>query len=251
MGQRMQTWVLERNGHYFESRVSYYPLVSGLQITVGQQVINPRTVEEALGRELNHGEVTNCFGCHASGALVNGQLTLAQMEPGVTCEHCHSGSSGHLLDALQGVFDSTPRNLKKLSSEEISSFCGQCHRSWETVIRNGIRGVLNVRFQPYRLENSKCFDGNDPRISCIACHDPHQSLVREDTKYDSKCLACHATPVAGSSVPQPAKAKSCPVANTGCSGCHMPKVRMNTPAGMITFTDHDIRLGKPGDLYPN
>jgi hypothetical protein len=173
------------------------------------------------------------------------------MEPGVTCEHCHSGSSGHLLDALQGVFDSTPGNLKKLSSEEISSFCGQCHRSWETVIRNGIRGVLNVRFQPYRLENSKCFDGNDPRISCTACHDPHQSLVREDTKYDSKCLACHATPVAGSSVPQPVKAKSCPVASTGCTGCHMPKVKMNTPAGLITFTDHDIRLGKPGDLYPN
>jgi hypothetical protein len=251
IGERMQTWVLERNGHYYESRVSYYPPISGLQITVGQEVINPRTVDEALGRELNHGEVTNCFGCHATGAVVNGQLTFPQMQPGVTCEHCHSGSTGHLLDASQGVFDSAPRNLKELSSEEVSSFCGQCHRTWETVIRNGIRGVRNVRFQPYRLENSKCFKGNDPRISCIACHDPHQSLVREDASYDTKCLACHAISGAGTSVAQDAKAKSCPVAKAGCTGCHMPKVKVNTPAGLITFTDHDIRMAKPGDPYPN
>jgi len=251
IGERMQTWVLERNGHYYESRVSYYPVISGLQITVGQEVLNPTTVEEGLGRELNHGEVMNCFGCHATGAVVNGQLILSQTQPGVTCEHCHSGSSGHLLDTFQGIFDSPPRNLKELSSEEVSSFCGQCHRTWETVIRNGIRGVLNVRFQPYRLENSRCFDGNDPRISCIACHDPHQSLVREDASYDSKCLACHATSAAGTSVTQHAKAKSCPVAKAGCTGCHMPKVKVNTPAGLITFTDHDIRMAKPGDPYPN
>lgn len=248
-GERMQTFVLERNGHYYESRVSYYAFIDGLQITVGQEVINPRTVDEALGRQLSHGEARNCFGCHASGAVVNGQLRLSQLQGGVTCEHCHTGATEHLLQTWQGIFDSVPRNLKTLSSEEVSSFCGQCHRSWETVIRNGIRGVRNVRFQPYRLENSKCFNGNDPRISCIACHDPHQPLVHESASYDSKCLACHATSATHGA--QAGKMKSCPVASTGCTECHMPKVNFETPAGVMTFTDHDIRLARPGDPYPN
>ena len=33
-------------------------------------------------------------------------------------------------------------------------------------------GVANVRFQPYRLISSKCYDAEDSRIRCTACHDP-------------------------------------------------------------------------------
>lgn len=57
-----------------------------------------------------------------------------------------------------------PLDLRKLTSEDLSDFCGQCHRSWETVVRSPWRGELNVRFQPYRLANRKCFSGTDPRI---------------------------------------------------------------------------------------
>ena len=31
----------------------------------------------------------------------------------------------------------------------------------------------------------------DPRITCIACHNPHQPLVHSTAAYDIKCLACH------------------------------------------------------------
>src|SRR5215467_407799 len=221
VGENMQTWVFEREGRYYESRVSYYPIINGLEITVGQENLRTETLEDALGRELNHGEVRNCFGCHSSGTVRDGKVDFVELQPGVTCEHCHAGSVEHQVDALEGIYDSAPRDLKKFSAEQVSNFCGQCHRTWATVIRMGIRGEPNVRFQPYRLENSKCFDGSDTRISCTACHDPHQNLVHGDTAYDAQCQACHA-----SATPQLAANKTCPVAKSKCVTCHMPKVKV-------------------------
>ena len=258
-GQGMQTWVFERDGQFYESLMSYYPSTKGLGTTVGDESLVPHTLEEAAGRALRHGDTKDCFVCHSTNAVSKGQLMLDSLQAGVTCEHCHAGASTHLLDAMQGVFDSAPPSIKKMSSEEISNFCGQCHRTWEMVVRNHTRGVVNVRFQPYRLANSKCFDGADPRISCIACHDPHQNLVRNDSAYDGKCLACHATKDSSNAGVKPvaalqaagthANAKACPVATSNCVSCHMPKVQL--PGGLITFTDHQIRVVKPGETYPN
>jgi hypothetical protein len=244
-----QTWVLERQGKLYDSLVSYYPTIDGLDITMGEERITPHTLEEAMGRELTRGETKTCFGCHATNAVIARQLSLASMEPGVTCEHCHVGTNAHLMDAMQGELDSAPQTLGKLSSEDISNFCGQCHRTWEAVMRGHFEGEINVRFQPYRLANSKCFDGADPRISCLACHDPHQDVVREDSSYDAKCLACHASSVQRSSVTARAGAQPCPVAKVNCVSCHMPKV--NLPGGHQAFTDHQIRIVKPGEPYPN
>jgi hypothetical protein len=256
-GQGMQTWVFERDGRFYESLMSYYPSIHGLGTTVGDEKLAPHTLEEAAGRELRHGDTMDCFGCHSTDAVSKGQLTSEWLQPGVTCEHCHAGSKAHWFDAVQGIYDSAPPSLKKLSSEEISNFCGQCHRTWEMVVRNHTRGIIDVRFQPYRLANSKCFDGGDPRISCVACHDPHQNLVRDDAAYDAKCLACHATRTqvtaalgaVSSQSAAPPDAKACPAAESKCVSCHMPKVTW--PGGLITFTDHQIRIVKPGAPYPN
>jgi hypothetical protein len=244
-----QTWVLEYNGRLYDSLVSYYPSLSGLEITMGDERITPRNLEEAMGRALSPGEAKACFGCHATNAVTDRKLTLATMEPGIHCEHCHVGTNAHLVDAVQGDYASAPPMLGRLSAEDISSFCGQCHRTWETVMRGHFVGEINVRFQPYRLANSKCFDGADPRISCLACHDPHQDVVRQDSYYDAKCLSCHAASThpaaAGASVGAPA----CPVAKVNCVSCHMPKV--NLPGGHMVFTDHQIRVVKAGEPYPN
>lgn len=250
-GLRMQTWVLEQDGHYYESMVSYYPIVKGLQTTVGDDARDPHSLEDAIGRRLTDSEARQCFGCHSSNSVSDQQLTLSSLQPGVSCEHCHAGSNAHLLDSAQGIFDSAPRNLKRLSSEEILNFCGQCHRTWETVVREGVHGVSNVRFQPYRLANSKCFDGADSRISCIACHDPHQDVQRDASTYDSKCLACHSGRDSGQPVAQKMVGKSCPTATANCTNCHMPKVKVNSPAGLLTFTDHMIRRAVAGEPYPN
>ena len=250
-GAGAQTWILERNGHRYESAVSYYPSIPGLDFTTGDEDLRPQNLDDAIGREISMAEQKVCFGCHTSNSFTNGKLTVESLTPGVTCEHCHAGTSAHLTDSINGDFESAPPDLRKLTSEDVSNFCGQCHRSWETVVRNHWRGELTVRFQPYRLGNSKCFDGADPRISCIACHDPHVDVVRQDSSYDGKCLACHSAPaVASSNAAMPTSgAKTCPTAKSDCVSCHMPKVKL--PNGHLTFTDHQIRIVKPGEAFPN
>jgi len=251
-GKGAQTWVLERNGQLLESMVSYYPSIDGLEITTGDAALTPQNLEEAVGRKLREGEPRDCFGCHSSNSVSKGNLHLQTLETGVTCDHCHTGASTHMVAAMQGeAYETAPPDLRKLPSEDISNFCGQCHRTWETVVRSGWRGEVDVRFQPYRLANSKCFDGADPRISCIACHNPHQDLVRDESSYDSKCLACHASKnePADMSAQAHRDAKACTVASANCASCHMPKVKL--PNGLMMFHDHEIRIVKPGSPYPD
>jgi hypothetical protein len=244
-----QTWILERDGRFYDSLVSYYPSLGGLEITMGDEQAAPHTLEEAIGKMMTPSETKAYFGCHATNAVSNGKLALESMSLGVTCEHCHAGSNAHLIDAVQGDLSSAPAKLGNLSSEDISTFCGQCHRTWETVMREQFRGEINVRFQPYRLANSKCYDGGDSRISCIACHDPHQDVVRQDSNYDAKCLSCHASSAQPRSTGTRGGAHPCSVAKENCVSCHMPKVKL--PGGHAEFTDHQIRVVKPGEPYPN
>jgi len=239
-----QTFVLEYNGHYYESLVSYYPSADGLAITMGSERLRPHTLVEAMGREAPDEEIVSCFGCHSSGGVNQGKLTLPSMKPGLDCEHCHSGSNAHQESLAQGKPSLTPKKLGDMPAEDMSEFCGSCHRTWNTVVRMRTWGELNVRFQPYRLANSKCFLGNDKRISCTSCHNPHANLVRDDASYDRNCLACHAR---SSSVA--ATLKSCPVSDRNCVSCHMPKVEL--PGSHSVFTDHQIRIVRAGDRYPN
>lgn len=245
-GESAQTWVVVRDGHFYESLVSYYPAIQGLDITTGDEQLKPQTLEQAVGRELTPMDVKACFGCHSTDAVVAGKLSLDTLKPGVRCNHCHVGSEMHALaEAVSGGGDlkSAPPALGRLNSEEISNFCGQCHRSWETVVRSRWHGPMTVRFQPYGLANSRCFDGTDPRISCLACHDPHKTIVKDEASYDPKCLACHAASSSGS--PAPGGAKSCPVGNSKCVSCHMPTVPLIH--GRMVFHDHQIRVVKPGE----
>ncbi|UWZ85591.1 cytochrome c family protein [Occallatibacter riparius] len=247
-GQHSQTFVLEKDGKLYESLVSYFPREQGLGTTPGDESLKPKNLTEAMGRELSQWESLSCFNCHASGATKGTQLTLKTLTPGLECERCHAGAQQHMLDAQNDNFKTVPKSLKRMSTGEISNFCGQCHRSWETVVRNHWKGPAFVRFQPYRLQNSKCFAADDPRISCLACHNPHQQVNHDQAFYDKKCLACHAETHVASAAAAPG-AKTCPVAKDKCSTCHMPKVEL--PGGHALFTDHQIRVVHAGDAYPN
>ncbi len=244
MGARAQTWLLEHDGRMYESMVSYYPGTQALDVTVGDDVLHPVTLEDAIGRPLDAEGVSTCFGCHATHAVIDHKLNLSSFKPGLGCAHCHVGAEAHMAAAVQGNLSVVPPDLSHLSSEDMSSFCGTCHRSWELVVRQGWRGVANVRFQPYRLALSKCFNGTDARIACVACHDPHAEVSRNSAYYDTKCLACHSPAMSKA----PPHAKVCPVSASRCVSCHMPKVQF--PGGHFVFTDHYIRVVKPKEPYP-
>jgi hypothetical protein len=244
-GQHSQTWVLEKDGEMYESLVSYFHMDQGLATTPGDGHIVPKDLIEAFGRKLTTWEAIQCFSCHSTDSAKEEKLNLDNLRPGVGCERCHAGADRHMADAARDDFSSLPKSFKAMSAEDIGDFCGQCHRTWDATVRNHFHGPSDVRFQPYRLTISRCFVGNDPRISCLACHNPHQQANHNLAAYDAKCLACH-----GKTLPSSAStAKICPISKTDCVSCHMPKVAL--PGGHAVFTDHFIRIVHPGEPYPD
>jgi len=214
-----QTYILQKDGELYESRVSYYRELKALGPTLGSQNSAPASLNEALGRQMTQEDKLSCFGCHSTNAVTDHQFTPAHLRPGVQCSHCHDGSESHLLSELQfgeEAASDIPKSMSGgLAAEKISDFCGQCHRTWAEIVMQPHLGIGNVRFQPYRLAGSKCYDADDPRISCVACHDPHRELVSDTSTYDIKCQACHGGGKPG--------AKRCRVAKSNCASCHMPK----------------------------
>ena len=246
-GRMGQTYVLERNGNLYESRVSFYNEIKGLDYTLGSPQVVPASLEEAFGRLLETAEVVKCFACHANGAVVGQKLQLEKIDHGVRCESCHGPGMPHIVAVKEGepgyksVF-----NPGRLSGDDQSQqFCAKCHRGGDEFSLLQSMGLNNVRFQPYRIFLSKCYS-DDRNIRCTACHNPHEPLQEDTAYYDSRCLACHA--LKGQSVAQ-GSSPACPVATKDCVSCHMPKIELK--AAHFTFTDHYIRIVKPGEKYPN
>ena len=153
---------------------------------------------------------------------------------GVQCERCHGPSEAHLrrltpdAEARRADHRGTVRLLRTVPPHLVADRL------------NGPRGILNVRFQPYRLANSKCYDAADARIRCTACHDPHRDLETAAAAYDAKCTACHSRHCT------PRRARS---HRQDCVTCHMP--RIDLPGAHRNFTDHQIRIVRAGEAYPD
>src|SRR2546421_1113155 len=258
-GKAGQTYVFKLDGSFYESRLSYYREIDGLDYTIGYERKAPPSLEEALGRQIGADEARSCFQCHGTAAVSGRTLQLEHLVPGVSCESCHGPGREHVA-AMQAhdLKDKHIFNPGNMSPDELSQeFCGSCHRSAEQVISNALlQGLHSVRFQPYRLFTSRGHEPFDPRMSCTACHNPHDNPRREEAFYDSKCFACHRSQASLRS-PQVAKAEAaderdarpCPVAQKGCASCHMPKIEL--PGSHFKFTDHRIRIARPGEPFPN
>ena len=229
-GSMGQTYLYEYRGALYESQVSFYPALNGLDLTIGHRNPAQSNPELAAGRRLDKLEAQRCFGCHTTGT-----------SPGVQCERCHEGAQEHARSSASGARSSIPAKLSKLNNDELSDFCGACHRTWQDVEANGPHDINNIRFQPYRLATSRCYNASvrDKRISCTACHNPHQSVVKSAAYYDAKCQNCHTAGIAS--------AKVCKIGHENCVNCHMPKI--DFPGGHFRFTDHRIRVVR-GSAYP-
>jgi hypothetical protein len=245
-----QTFLFRHNDLLYETRVSYFQKIGSLDFTIGQQRSVPTSLDDALGRAIGNEETQQCFGCHTTGAVNGFELKLDQLSPGIGCEACHGPGEKHLL-AVKAAKTGNVQifNPKRLNAHDLSqSFCGTCHTSFEqAMLLPGQSGINNIRFQPYRIFNSRGHNTSDRRIACVACHDPHEKLQKDTAYYDSKCLACHLT------TPKETKterrtASACPTRTKNCATCHMPKVDL--PGMHAAFTDHWIRIVKPNEQVP-
>jgi len=255
-GKAGQTYVLKHAGDFYESRVSFYADAKNLDLTLGHQEARPQSVIEAIGNRLPRDEVMQCFNCHSTGAVSGNQLHLDKMSPGVRCEACHGPGAEHVAAGKAGQPNKDKIfNPARLGGDELTQdFCGACHRSAEEIVMAPKRiGMNGVRFQPYRIFGSKCYS-DDRRISCTACHDPHESAAQDEAYYDAKCMACHKSGRGSSQPPSPSQsgegriAPGCKVEAKNCASCHMPKIDL--PGSHFRFTDHRIRIAKPGESYP-
>jgi hypothetical protein len=154
-------------------------------------------------------------------------------------------NNGEIDDGLKAIL-----NPAHLSPVALVDFCGACHRTGvDVVMAEGAYGPLNVRFQPYRLEKSRCWGmRGDDRLTCIACHNPHQPLIQNESYYDARCLNCHSPQRVESHGASQSHAV-CPKAIANCTSCHMPKY--DVPGMHAKFTDHFIRVVRKDEPYPN
>jgi Cytochrome c554 and c-prime len=246
-GKMGQTYVFQHEGKYYESLVSFYKEPKALDFTIGAPREVPKSLTDAVGRVLSANEVSNCFSCHATGAVAGSQLRLEKFVHGVRCESCHGPGGGHVAAVKAGEPGATGIfNPGLMSGDELTQqFCASCHRGAEEFSLLKSMEINNVRFQPYRIFNSKCYS-DDRNISCTACHNPHEPLREDPAYYDKRCLECHTLK---SKTAKAGDGKSCPVAEKDCTSCHMPKIEIK--AAHFKFTDHYIRISRPGEKYPN
>lgn len=246
-----QTYIFKHDGTFYESRVSYFASLGGLGVTIEHPRGVPASLEDALGRPLSLEAARGCFNCHTTPAAASAPPRQPELAaPGVSCEACHGPGRAHVAAArAKDLRDPKIFNPAGLDSFELSQeFCGACHQSFDAVMSlNAQGGAANIRFQPYRLFNSRGHLLDDPRMSCTACHDPHDQLRHDEAFYDSKCLACHLSNVKETKTAARA-APACPVSAKQCASCHMPKVEL--PEMHYEFTDHWIRVVRAGEAVP-
>jgi Cytochrome c554 and c-prime len=253
-----QSYLFERQGNFYESRVSYFGLLRALDFTPGRKLTEPRDLEQAMARPVDGAELVRCFSCHTTSSTIAGKFDRGRTIPGITCEACHGPGLTHAatqeIAYVQGQAWEDQQETElifdpgKLNPFDAVDFCGACHGTWSDVKMAPPVGIANVRAQPYRLEKSRCWGKNgDSRLICVACHDPHQELVRDSASYDKNCLACHVTVVSAKPTSDH-PGLPCKVATTNCASCHMPKYELAD--FHYRFTDHDIRVVRPGAPYP-
>ncbi len=274
MGRIAQTYIYEEKGNFYEGHVSFYTGPQALDVTPGHPRTEPPNLEEGLGRLVPVGETRRCFGCHTTASTTKSGFNTRTLFPGVTCEACHGPGAKHVAAMKTGDVDlglSAIFNPARLNPVDSVDFCGACHRTVQDVLADSpVKiGSLNVRFQPYRLENSRCWkEGKgEGRITCLSCHDPHHALQQDPASYDAKCRQCHDA-AGGASAKDAEKGVSegadssvhhnvhgreqrsaCPVGVKLCVTCHMP--RFKNAAMHATFTDHWIRIAAPGAVLPD
>ena len=256
-GNLGQSYLFLEDGAYRESRVTYFSSLQNLNFTPTRALLSPHDLTEATSRPVDNSELLRCFSCHSLGANAGGRLDISKAAMGVTCEACHGPGLEHVqaMEASQlqqGIGDEEGRRLifnpGSLSPGDSVDFCGSCHGTWFDVKQTHLAGIANVRTQAYRLMNSRCWGNGDARLTCIACHNPHEPLSKDAGGYDAKCLACHLASLTA----KPAKdhpGAACPVASKDCITCHMPKI--DIPDMHAAFADHWIRVVHPGTPIPD
>ena len=232
-GRQGVTFVSRINAQaYLEHAFTYYSSTNSLEITPGHEVLQPKTLHEAMGLPYSVSggprPIEKCFQCHSTGPVaISPKQEVQVREPGVRCGVCHGPGDAHVEAIGRGEVDEARRqivNPGSLSGEELVEFCGTCHR-FPGSDQGAIDWSLpwNVRHQPPYLRQSKCYQNSDGTLSCLTCHDLHEPVRLSDPAYyRRKCVNCH-------DARKRSPAEACEAENpSDCTNCHMPTVAIHS-----------------------
>src|SRR6266446_469138 len=120
LGNAGQTYVYRWRGNWYESHVSFYKALQGLDRTI-RAAVDPKDLLEAAGRLMTMTETQQCFNCHGTRAIRDDRLDMEALIPGVQCERCHGPAEQH-VKALKngGAKAAAMRKLGDLTAEEMS-----------------------------------------------------------------------------------------------------------------------------------
>jgi len=253
-GDRGRTLVgHDSSGRMFELRMSVYhetTLQPTWDVTSGHAP-HPATDQGFLGMSLTDDAVRRCFACHVTNPQAHFETPGPEAaDKAIGCEKCHGPGGNHLLAVKAGFPDLAIARPALVSGASVVKICAQCHSP------KG-RNVMpddpsSIRFQGTTLTWSRCYTESNDRLDCATCHDPHRNVSTATSRYEAKCLACHASSQTAETSNHKERlrrfnqteaphAKTCPVnPTTGCISCHMPTVKDSIPHS--PFTDHFIRV---------
>ena len=228
---------------YVEHYLSYYSATHAWSATPGQAAVHPSNIQEAAGVVYKISDpqfgIEGCFECHATGPVSFDKEGNAHItELGVRCETCHGAGSEHARNPQ------TSRLKAQWSAPEMNQFCGRCHRPPAAQsARIDWNYAWNVRHQPMYLSRSACFLKSGEALSCITCHNPHDSVMPAAADMNRKCAACHPDGKLLHASLAPGESRS------NCIDCHMPRVSPQPP---LRFTNHWIGIYRTGSkLVPS
>jgi len=110
---------------FYESRVSYYREIQGLDFTIMHPRSVPESLEDGLGRPMTMEAAQGCFACHSTAAVSAAQLQFDHLMPGVTCEGCHGPGEKHIQAIKAGSRRLQIFNPAKMEADDLTQeFCG-------------------------------------------------------------------------------------------------------------------------------
>lgn len=226
-----------------ESILSWYPRGAGLAPTLGSSDAPPARGSRMFGTHWQHAKTLDCFGCHVTYLpRENGNVVWSELIAGVQCERCHRNTAEH----ASGKTGFQMERWSELDPLESIHRCGECHRRDDELPADELvpTNPLLLRFAPVGLSQSRCFQeqaafrtgtGEQMRMDCLTCHNPHLPAETNPEHYRQRCLECH-----GSGAHQASQCNAQPMTSQ-CLDCHMPKLQIQDH---LTFTDHWIRVRK-------
>jgi len=260
-GHHTNSHIINMNGYLTQAPITFYAQDSIWSMAPGFEKENQR-FDRILTSE--------CITCHNHypELEIGSSNKYDNMPTGIQCERCHGPGKLHVEKMLTGQEVDTSKyidysivNPRHLPSDLQMDVCQRCHLQGVAVLEEGktfydfrpgmhLSEVMNVflpRFtdsdenfimasQADRLRMSKCYV-NSNQMSCISCHNPHQSVQSTKSEYyNLACQNCHQAKQVNACSESHEKRNAF---NNNCVKCHMPPSH-SIDIPHVSITDHYI-----------